>query len=110
MKKRDIKFSVRIDDKRKLSLMAMDAEQSLTAFCSQVVEKELVRYRQYDRIVYPLGGPLVHVRLNADFFKMLQTLSVQWDLPYRRAVHRLVANYLREPNPIDAMVISYTDL
>lgn len=110
MKKRDIKFAVSVDEKRRLSLMAIDSEQSLTAFCSRLVEQELVRYRQYDRIVYPLGGPLVHVRLNADFFKMLQTLAVQWDLPYRRVVHRLVANYLREPNPIDAQVISYLDL
>jgi hypothetical protein len=110
LKKHDIKFAVTVDDKRKLMLMAFDADLSLTQFCSQLVRKELVRYRMYSKLAYPTNGVLIHVKLEEDYFKMVQTLAVQWLLPYRQVVHRLVANYLNEPNPIDAMVISYTDL
>jgi hypothetical protein len=99
-----------VDDKRKLMLMAYDVDLSLTQFCSKLVREELVRYRAYLKIAYPTNGVLIHVKLEDDYFKMVQTLAVQWMLPYRHVVHRLVTNYLKEPNPIDAMVISYTDL
>lgn len=110
MKKHDIKFKVPATDKQKLMLMAMDNSQSLTAYCSMLVQTELVRYREYDNIPYPEQGLFVHVKLDDNYFKMVQTLSAQWLLSYRQVVHRLVANYLKEPNPVDAMVISYTDL
>lgn len=110
MKKKDIKFAVRVSDKQRLRLLAYEAHQSLTAYCSALVENELVRYREYRSIPYPIGGPLIHCKLGPDHYKMLQTLAVQWDLPYRQTVHRLVANFLREPNPSDAMIIAYTDL
>lgn len=98
-----------LDDKKRLRLLANDAGVCLTTFCTKLVESELVRCRVYESIRYPSGGPLVHVKLEDDWFNMLQTMAVQWDLPYRHAVHRLVANYLREPNPSDAMIISYLD-
>lgn len=106
----DIKFAARLSDKQKLRLLAADSNRSLTAFCSELVRNELARYRTYDRIIYPGGGPLIHVKLNDDYYTMLQTLAIQWDLPIRHAVHRLIANYLRDPNPSDAMIISYQDL
>ncbi|MCQ2010523.1 hypothetical protein NOM01_10900 [Sporolactobacillus sp. STSJ-5] len=110
MKKHDIKFKIPATDKQKLMLMAMDEDQSLTAFCSKLVRTELVRYREYEGIPYPEQGLMVHVKLEEDYFKMVQTLSAQWLLSYRKVIHRLITNYLKEPNPSDAMIISYHDL
>jgi hypothetical protein len=110
LKKHDIKFKIPATDKQNLMLMAFDDDQSLTAFCSKLVQMELVRFREYENIPYPEQGLFVHVKLEDDYFKMVQTLAAQWLLPYRQVIHRLIANYLREPNPSNAMVISYTDL
>lgn len=92
--KHDIKFKLSADDKKLLRLKAMDHNLSLTAFASLIVKNDLLRNREYQKFEYDNNGFFIHVVLEHDYFEMVKTLSVEWDLSYRRVVHRIVKDYL----------------
>lgn len=96
--KQDIKFKLSQEDKKFIKLHAMDHGLSLTAFASQVVKKELLRDRDYEPFEYDDGGQFVHVMLEQDFFEMVKTLSLDWDLPFRKVVHRIIKDYIWRAN------------
>lgn len=92
--KHDIKIRLSPDDKKTLKLHAMDHELSLTAFASLVVKKDLLLDRDYSSYLYDHSGSYIHIVLEKDFFEMIKTLSLNWDMPYRRVVHRIIKEYL----------------
>lgn len=92
--KHDIKFRLSPEDKKFLKLQAMDHKMSLTAFASFVVKRELIRDKDYDVYNYDNDGQFVHVMLDNNCFEMVKTLSIDWDLPYRKVVHRMIKDYI----------------
>ncbi|HHW36845.1 MAG TPA: hypothetical protein GXX18_06330 [Bacillales bacterium] len=93
-KKYDIKFKLSINDKKLLKLKALEHQLSLTAYCSQIVKKDLILNRDYDNYVYDNDGIFVHASLERDYFEMLKTIAAEWNLSYRKAVHRIIKEYL----------------
>lgn len=96
--KHDIKFKLSSSDKKVLKLKAMDHQLSLTAFASMVVQSEMFKENDYENHEYDNYGEFIHVVLEEDFFKMIQRRSVEWGMPYRRVVHRIVKEYLERSN------------
>lgn len=96
--KRDIKFRLSPEDRKTLKLHAMDHRLSLTAFSSMVVKQDLIREKEYKNFDYDNDGHFVHVRLESDYFEMVKTLSIEWDLPYRKVVHRMIMDYIWRAN------------
>lgn len=93
-KKHDIKFKLSKEDKQLLKLKAMDHRMSLTAYTTQIVKHELIRDQEFEYQEYPREGSFVHVVLENDFFEMVKTLSVEWDLSFRKTAHRIMMNYI----------------
>lgn len=94
----DIKFKLSADDKRQLQILAMDDKVSLTAFCSEVVKKELKSENIVEKFEYDDSGYFVHVLLPEGYNDMIETLSIEWSISKRKVAHRLVKNYLWRMN------------
>lgn len=92
--KHDIKFKLSPGDKKTLQLVAMDHGMSLTAFASHIVKMDLSRSKDYGFYHYDHSGQFVHVVLESDFFKVVQTLHINWQIPMRHVVHRIVKSYI----------------
>lgn len=90
----DIKFKLSIEDKKLLKLKALDHRLSLTKFCSHIVKKDLIFEREYGYYSYDNEGDFVHVALEGDYFEMLKALAVEWNTSYRKAVHRIIKEYI----------------
>lgn len=93
--KHDIKFKLSLGDKKALQLKSLDHQMPLTSFVSFVIKNELARNNQYDDFLYDNTGAFVHVVLEKDYYEMIKTLSVEWGMPYRRVVHRMIKQYLQ---------------
>lgn len=93
-KKHDIKFRLSSDDKKLLKLRSMDHQLSLTAFASLLVKNDLIKRKEYQKFSYDKNGHFIHVTLENDYFEMVKILSADWDLPYRKVVHRIIKQYL----------------
>ena len=92
--KHDIKLKLSSSDKKILKLKAADHNLSLTAFNSMIVKKELLNDWEYDLFDYDNNGQFVHVMLEKDFFEMIKTLSIEWDISIRKVAHRIIKNYI----------------
>lgn len=93
-KQHDVKFKLSIKDKKLLKLKALNHRMSITRFASKVVQRDLILARDYGNYEYDNNGEFIHVALTGDYFEMLKTLAVEWNIPYRKAVHRIVKDYL----------------
>ncbi|MED4353555.1 hypothetical protein P9265_14660 [Schinkia azotoformans] len=93
-KQHDIKFRLSLNDKKLLKLKAMNQKMSVTKFASLVVKKDLILDREYSDYEYDNEGIFVHASLEGDYFEMLKTLAIEWNMPYRKVVHRIIKEYL----------------
>lgn len=100
-KQHDTKFKLSVKDKKLLKLKANSHRMSLTKFCSYIVKKDLIQERDYDIYDYDNNGEYIHTSLEGDYYEMLKTLEIEWDMPKRRVVHRIIKEYLaREYNGV----------
>lgn len=106
--KHDIKFRLSPSDKKFLKLRAMDHNLSLTAFTSFIIKSELIRDNVYDNYEYENDGQFVHVMLDKNCFEMLKTLSVDWNLSFRRAAHQIIKDYIFKASG-GVKIIHYND-
>lgn len=93
-KKKDIKPMIAPEDKKKLQLRAIDSGLSLTEFCSNVVKDYLNKGIEFNDYDYPFEGKPIHVLLEEEYFKLVELLHVEWDLPRRQVVHRIIKEFL----------------
>lgn len=93
-KQHDTKFKLSVEDKKLLKIKANTYRMSLTKFCSYIVKKDLVLERDYDTYEYDKNGEYIHTSLEGDYYEMLKTLEIEWNMPKRRVVHRIIKEYL----------------
>lgn len=95
--KKDIKFKLSVEDRKKLKSGALDHRVSLTTFGSMIVETELKQQpKSYPQYHYDHSGKFVHVMLDQETFKIVQKLSIEWDCNYRQVAHRIIKDYIKD--------------
>lgn len=93
-KRCDIKYPLSKTDKRALMYKALEHNMKISSYSSMIVEVELDRSNDCHHYEYSKVGEFVHACLSQDDFKRIQTLSIEWGVPYREVAFRLVKNYL----------------
>lgn len=96
-KKHDIKIPLTLDQRKTIKALARQAGEYPTNYLSQVIKDELPCAEMVPEpsIPYPSASKLSYsVKLEQDYFKRIQDLSIEWDCSMRRAAYRIIACFI----------------
>ncbi|WP_347552964.1 hypothetical protein ABFG93_22190 (plasmid) [Pseudalkalibacillus hwajinpoensis] len=96
-KKHDIKIPLTLDQRKMIKALARQAGEYPTNYLSQKMKTELPRAEFFPEptVPYPSKSKLSYpVKLEQDYFKQLQDLSIEWDCSLRRAAYRIISAIL----------------
>ncbi|WP_374723594.1 hypothetical protein [Calidifontibacillus erzurumensis] len=99
--KHDIKIPLDVNERQFIRRLAIVHQTSMTAYCSELIEKALASNKEYPNVLYSANNKkAVHAKLSGAAFKKVQEYSVQWDCSIRCAAYRILMAALEEEKEV----------
>jgi hypothetical protein len=92
--KKDIKFKITVEEKKTLQLRALHHKMSFPEFLNTLVKQELRLTKNYESYPYDNDGVYVRVKLEDEYVEDIKRLTIEWQIPNLKVVHRIVKEYL----------------
>lgn len=93
-KKVDIRVPITDEDREFVLWNSRVNKESMTAFCTNLVRRQIQTKREFNPHPYAQTDFIVHIKAEKELYEDIVDYSVQWSCSIREAAHRILTDSL----------------